>query len=552
MVAIILSILRYGYYVTECARDNDESLLDRKERHVVEFDGCYWHACQDCGAAPEGYPHKNGVWISADKKRVINECRYTLLEQRGYILHRMKECEWTRLKRENTCVREYIANSATNSVVDPLVIDPDRPYITSKDVLLDMLCNKQVFGIVVCDVRVPTVEEDGGYLRRYFQDFAPIIKHAHINYKDIGLYMQELADTSNITVNDRRAFIDSYYGTHIALIDEYIVWLHNKGCISSRIYKFIRYNKSPICKDFVGDITKMRIKGDMDKNSEMPALMAKLIGNSAFGSTITNKDKHRHVTLRSHTGASATASLAGNGDYRAIVSSLLTFVRYEELTPHLLEVECRYDKLVYDQLRYIVKTIFDRAKLSVLKFYYDFLKRILKDDSYQLLETDTDSIYISLKYKEFDDNVDPEQWDVYQSLKSQYFLTSECEYGKRQLNRYKLECEGTMMVSLCSKSYCVYDSLSSMVKYSAKGIQKSNFTHQATTGVGGYAEAVTRMYDNALEDSTTAQSGKATNRGLKRRYDRMIVYEQDKVIFNSFYCKRLVLSDGIHTRPLDL
>ena len=91
-----------------------------------------------------------------------------------------------------------------------------------------------------------------------------------------------------------------------------------------------------------------------------------------------------------------------------------------------------------------------------------------------------------------------------------------------------------------------------MVKYSAKGIQKSNFTHQATTGVDGYAESVTCMYDNVLRDSSTAQSGTATNRGLKCRYDRMIVYEQDKVMFNSFYCKRLVLSDGIHTRPLDL
>ena len=156
-----------GYYDTECARDSDESaspLLDTKERHVVEFDGCYWHVCQDCGAAPEGFAHRNGVWISADKQRVINDCRYTILGQRGHIIHVMKECEWTRLKREDSRVREYTANSATNLLVDPLVIDPDRPYITSKDVLIDMLCSKRVFGIVVCDVRVPAVEEDGGYL----------------------------------------------------------------------------------------------------------------------------------------------------------------------------------------------------------------------------------------------------------------------------------------------------------------------------------------------------------------------------------------------------
>ena len=417
-----------------------------------------------------------------------------------------------------------------------------------------------MFGIVVCDVRVLTVEEDGGYMRRYFEDFAPILKHAHINYKDIGIYMQDLADRSNITVNDRRAVIDSYYGAHIALIDEYIVWLHNKGCIISRIYNFIRYDKSPIFIDFVCDITKMRIKGDKDKNSEMPALMAKLLGNSAFGSTSTNKDKHRHVTLRSHHAAATTSSSAASSaatvavgdDYRSIVSSLLTFVQYEELMPHLLEVECRYDKIVYDQLRYI----FDRAKLSVLQFYYDFIKRVLKRDSYQLLETDTDSIYIALHHKEFEDNVDPEQWDFYQSLNSQYFLTPDCcEYGKRQPNRYNLECEGTMMASLCSTSYCMYDSSSSTVKYSAKGVQKSNFVQQATTD-GGYAELVMRMYLNALHNSSgssgVAQSGRAINRGLKRRYDRMIVYEQDKLMFNSFYCKQLVLSDGIHTRPLDL
>ena len=291
-----------GYYATTsavAAESSSSSVLDLKERHIVEFDGCYWHACNECGACPEGYRNRYGVWVSADKQRIINECRYEILRKRGYIVHVMKECEWVRLKREDDDVRAYCQNYITTAV-DPLVSDPERPYITSTRLLLDMLCDKRVFGIVVCDVRVPTVEEDGGYLRRYFEDFAPIIKHAHINYNDIGIYMQDLADRSNITVNDRRAVIDSYFGTHIALIDEYVVWLRNKGCIISRIYKFIRYSKSPIFKDFVCDITKMRLKGDRDKNSEMPALTAKLIGNSAFGSTITNKDKHRHVTLRSH------------------------------------------------------------------------------------------------------------------------------------------------------------------------------------------------------------------------------------------------------------
>ena len=110
----------------------------------------------------------------------------------------------------------------------------------------------------------------------------------------------------------------------------------------------------------------MRIKGDKDKHSKMPALMAKFIGNSAFGSTITNKDKHREVVLQRY-NTNEDGPLAGS-DYRAVVASLFNFIKHEQITPQLLEVERRNDKLVYDQLRYIAKTIFDRAKLSVLKF----------------------------------------------------------------------------------------------------------------------------------------------------------------------------------------
>ena len=164
---------------------------------------------------------------------------------------------------------------------------------------------------------------------------------------------------------------------------------------------FIRYNKEPIFRDFANSITEMRIKGDKDKHSEMPALMANLIGNSAFGSTITNKDKHREVTLESYnkTADQQHQVVDGTGgDYRSVVASLFNFIKYEQIAPRLLEVERKHDKVMYDQLQYIAKTIFDRAKLSVLKFYYDFLKVVLKPKCFCLLETDTDSIYIATKY----------------------------------------------------------------------------------------------------------------------------------------------------------
>ena len=38
-------------------------------------------------------------------------------------------------------------------------------------------------------------------------------------------------------------------------------------------------------------------------SSEMQLLTAKVVGNSAFGTTITNKDKHVHVSLMTLKGA---------------------------------------------------------------------------------------------------------------------------------------------------------------------------------------------------------------------------------------------------------
>ena len=564
----------FYYTVLEQEDDGEEEIaetmmpLDRRVRHVVEFDGCYWHACEVCGAGQQSYGRrKNGrMFLTREKHQMLYKLRYEILEMRGYSIHHMRKCQWTEMRRQNPTIDEYCKPRASRRI-DPLVFDKERPNLVQTLDLLEKLQERKVFGIVVCDIRVPDELKD------YFSDFAPIIKHANINYEDIGDYMQNVADRMGIKVKNRRCVIDSYFGKGIALTDEYLVWLLNKGLVVDRVYMFIWYNKEPIFREFANSITEMRIQGDKDKHSEMPALMAKLIGNSAFGSTITNKDKHREVVLESYnkTADQQHQIIDGTGgDYRSVVASLFNFIKYEQIAPRLLEVERKHDKVMYDQLRYIAKTIFDRAKLSVLKFYYDFLKVILKPNCFCLLETDTDSIYIATKYERFEDNIDPWKLDDYDRLKPDYFITDDknkCRYGKRQPNRYKVECEGHLMLSLCSKSYCVFDQGKKTVKYSAKGVQKANFNRAHDTEKSKrqtFGETVINMYSNALptnddDDSdegsappATGQQQMAVNRGLKRKYDTMVMYEQEKIMFTNFYCKRRVLHDGIHTVPLSI
>ena len=68
-----------------------------------------------------------------------------------------------------------------------------------------------------------------------------------------------------------------------------------------------------------------------------------------------------------------------------------------------------------------------------------------------------------------------------------------------------------------------------------------------------FGETTINMYEKALfAGDGDAKTGIAVNRGLRRKYEQTIMYEQEKVMFNSVYCKRQVLDDGINTVPLDL
>ena len=207
-----------------------------EKRTVVEFDGCYWHACTLCRTPKENrsfnriYQNRHVV-LTGEQIRFIDECKNAVFRKRGMKCIRMKECQWKRVYTQNDPVREYIEKIKLEEKKDPLLTDIEHPYATTQECILTALANKSMFGIIICDIHVPDSK------KHYFQEFAPIIKHANLNFEDIGRYMQEVATVKGIKVKDRRCVIDSYFGEHIGLIDEYLMWLLEKGLIVTKIHQ---------------------------------------------------------------------------------------------------------------------------------------------------------------------------------------------------------------------------------------------------------------------------------------------------------------------------
>ena len=98
----------------------------------------------------------------------------------------------------------------------------------------------------------------------------------------------------------------------------------------------------------------------------------------------------------------------------------------------------------------------------------------------------------------------------------------------------KVEYSGNKQISLTSKTYfCLRDK-----------------NKQVSKGVCIHQNALTfEEYRNVLQSN---QPLTIINRGFRSYQNRIFSYVQSKQGLNSFYQKRIVLNDGIYTKPLQI
>ena len=79
----------------------------------------------------------------------------------------------------------------------------------------------------------------------------------------------------------------------------------------------------------------------------------------------------------------------------------------------------------------------------MLEFYYDFLDRYFDRRDFELIQMDTDSNYI----------VRPELQTEFEAKKEEWLAWEK--WSGRTPGLFKLECEGSIIIALCSKCYFI-------------------------------------------------------------------------------------------------
>ena len=100
----------------------------------------------------------------------------------------------------------------------------------------------------------------------------------------------------------RRSLIGSYFGEKILLATPLLKWYLEHGLEVTHVYQVIEYTPNTCFHPFREAVSDARRAGDIDPNKSIIAdtmkllfVFLKLVGNSSYRKTITNKERHRQV-----------------------------------------------------------------------------------------------------------------------------------------------------------------------------------------------------------------------------------------------------------------
>ena len=498
---------------------------DPQNQVVYEYNGCYFHGCSVCGK-DEDEAGKKRKERTEERENYIRSQTDQVKEVRVIWEHEYKE----KLKKSSVHYDPNLAEFVKQRL--PPFYQKHKYDNIKESQLLTAVGNDELYGFLEVDIHVPD------HLIEDFKEMPPLFCNNDVDFEDMGDFMKNYVRENKLSTKPRHLLISGMKAEKILLSSPYLKWLLDHGLVVTKIYQVVEYTPLRCFEDFVNRVSDARREGDLHADRAIIADTMKLIGNSVYGSFLMDKTKHQNTAYVDGRGA---AQLKFN-DPR--------FRKATAITEDMYELQMSKEKIVMDLPMQLGYNILQLAKLRMLEFKYDFMDKFCMKNTFEYLEMDTDSAYMALAGQKLEDIVMPSKRQTLLKQKmghcgskaftaEQGFFPRECcnehiKYDRRTPGLFKVEAEGTSMIALCSKTY-ILKQADDRVKFSCKGMNKA------------------RLESPYAAFNAVLQSGKpyqGTNQGFRTRQGTIYTYEQEKSGLAYFYCKREVLQDGIHTRPL--
>ena len=387
-----------------------------------------------------------------------------------------------------------------------------------KDELTQNVLNDKLFGFFQVDIEVPE------QLLDKFSEFSPLFILSEVPEDQIPQHMQDYKiNTGRKKIKNNKKLLGVMKAEKILLYSPLLKWYLNHGLQVTKIHKYISYTPGRPFKWFPEEVSSARRAADNDKNKKQLGDTAKLKGNSFYGKMIENLEKHMNTKFTT--------------DEKLIDEIFRSpyFDDLEEISEGVFEVSQRKRRVTIKRPYQCGIAVYQLAKLRMLEFYYDFVDKFCDRRDFEVIQMDTDSLYMALSANDFDDIIKPDLKELYKDEKPKWLVTDE--YSKRVPGLFKPEFKGKRMIALTSKCYFAdngENGVGGIPKFSCKGVSRRQ------------NKMSWERYKNALFGALD----KVTNIGFRKKENHIVTYEQTKLGLSAYYDKRIVHEDGIHTSCL--
>ena len=198
----------------------------------------------------------------------------------GYNLVSVWECEWRALCQADP----RMASEARQYIDEEFGV---RGKTFTEESMIERIASGDLFGFVECDIVVPRE------LKEKFGEMCPVFKNTSLDRKDLSDHMREYAEKTGHLRNPQRTLIGSLKGDKILLATALLKWYLQHGLKITKIYRTFEYTPARCFQSFGEAVSDARRAGDANPDLSLLAETSKLIGNSLYGKTITNKEKHK-------------------------------------------------------------------------------------------------------------------------------------------------------------------------------------------------------------------------------------------------------------------
>ena len=389
-----------------------------------------------------------------------------------------------------------------------------------KDKLIQNVLKDKLFGFFQVNIEVPE------QLLDKFSEFSPLFILSEVPEGQIPQHMKDYKiNTERKKIKNNKKLLGVMKAEKILLYSPLLKWYLNHGLQVTKIHKYISYTPGTPFKWFPEEVSGARRAADQDKNKRQLGDTAKLKGNSFYGKMIENLEKH--ISTKFTTDENLIDKI-----FRSPY-----FDDLEEISEGVFEVRQRKRQVTITRPYQCGIAVYQLAKLRMLEFYYDFVDKFWDRRDFEVIQMDTDSLYMALSAEDFDEIVRPELKELYKDEKPKWLVTDE--YSKRVPGLFKPEFKGKRMIALTSKCYFADNgesgaSQESIPKFSCKGVSRRQ------------NKMNWERYRNALFGALD----KVTNVGFRKKENHIVTYEQTKLGLSAYYDKRVVHEDGIHTSCL--